>query len=373
MKKTATITFHAPHNCGSMLQSYALQKILQRMGYQNEIIDFSNEGQQYMYAFFRKPKKMRDILYNAAKLFYYRKFRTHYKDYEHFLSNYLDLTEESYSNASQLEVLEEKYDAFLTGSDQVWNTATTDFDDAYFLSFVKNKKKIAYATSFGTTRIVETMEGYARYKEYMEDLDYISIRENNGARWIEEMIGRKPEVLLDPTMVLKKEDYVDLLRQVQNPKEKYIFYYAFHYSDEVNTTVKRISEELGMPVYILDAKSWVKIAKKYGFKLTKNSGPIAFLNYLFHAELVLTTSFHGTVFSILGKKKFWFIDSTMHNESDDRTQTILDMLDLSHRMKAGKDITKERVLEEIDYTQADLLLEEKRKASLNFLKMALAE
>lgn len=80
-----------------------------------------------------------------------------------------------------------------------------------------------------------------------------------------------------------------------------------------------------MSVYILDTKNWVKSGKKYGFIITQHSGPKVFIKYLFGAELVLTTSFYGTVFSIIEKKKFWFIDSDMHNSDDDRAETLLSM------------------------------------------------
>ena len=87
-------------------------------------------------------------------------------------------------------------------------------------------------------------------------------------------------------MFLSKEEYLDLAKSDKLIKGKYIFYYAFNYSDSVNEIVKKISEKLKMPVYILDVKSWVKKAKKYGFILSEGSGPITFLNLLMNAELV---------------------------------------------------------------------------------------
>lgn len=369
--KTGTITFHAANNCGSMLQSYALQQSLFKLGYENEIIDFSNKEQHHMYALLRKPTNMHDLIYDIATLAYYKKFKCHYDDYKYFLKTYLKLSKEEYHTAKELEKTEDFYDVFITGSDQVWNTCCPDADDAYYLNFVSNKPKIAYAPSFGATNIQQSAQNPEKYKKYLSEIKSISIRENNGAKWIKEMTGRDVPVLLDPTLLLTKNEYCELLDGVEAPKGKFIFYYAFNYSDEVNKTVKKISERLNMPVYILDAKNWVKKAKKYGFKLTKNSGPLTFLKLMFDAELVLTTSFHGTVFSIIGHKKFWFVNSSMHNDLDDRAGTILNMFGLSERMLNGEELLKQDIMKELNYDVTDEVLAKERLKSYNYLQDSL--
>lgn len=370
--KIGIITFHASNNCGSMLQSYALQQTLNKMEYKNEIIDFSNEAQQHMYALLRRPQNFHDVLYNAATLAYYKLFKRHFNDYKSFIKEFLTLGYKSYSYNKELEELNSVYDVFITGSDQVWNPSCPDADDAYYLNFVEGKKKIAYAPSFGATSIVDKVENSQKYKKYIDDFDAVSIRENNGAKWIKELTGREVPVLVDPTLLLSKDEYEALAEGVEIPQEKYIFYYAFKYSDEVNKVVKTISEEYDMPVYILDAKNWVKKAKQYGFKVTKGSGPKTFIKFLFGAELVLTTSFHGTVFSIIGNKKFWFIDSSMHNADDDRAQTLLDMFGLTCRMKTGDKILEDDIMKPVDYTDVDKKMKDRKEQACDFLKKALS-
>ena len=374
--KTGIITFHSANNCGSMLQSYALQQQLDRLGFDNEIIDFANAAQKHMYALLRKPKNSHDVKYDLAALAYYSRFRTHYYDYRKFLSEKLRLSSNSYENSNELAETNQLYGAFVAGSDQVWNICCTDADDAYFLNFVDDEKiKIAYAPSFGSTKISDHPEKMDKYTKYLNRFDFLSIRENNGAAWIKEMTGRTAPVLIDPTMFLSKSDYMVLADEEKPIDEKYIFYYAFNYADSVNEVVKKISESLHMPVYVMDAKGWVKNCKKFNFRLTKNSGPITFLNMLLNAELVLTTSFHGTVFSIIGEKKFCFLNSSMHNDRDDRTSTLLTMFNLMDHFVDCSTIENNEnfnriICDEWDFNDAKSLLDAQRKKAVNYLSDA---
>lgn len=370
--KIGIITFHASNNCGSMLQAYGLQKTLDSLGYANEIINFSNRSQRHMYALLRKPGNIHDTLYDLAVLRYFKIFKAHYYDYKQFLKNHLRLGVKEYYRQEEMVETNFEYDLFIAGSDQVWNILCPDADDAYYLNFVyDSKKKIAYAPSFGATSIKESSKHVDRYKDFLVCFDHISIRENNGAKWIKELIGKDVPVLLDPTMLLEKIDYLNLLKEEKKLEEKYIFYYAFNYSDEVNFIVQTIGNKLNLPIYILDVKNWVKKGRKYGFILSKQSGPITFLNLLLNAELVLTTSFHGSVFSILGEKKFWFIDSSMHNKNDDRAETLLNMFGLENRfMKKCQEIDKmnaSEIMQDWDYEGVLNILQYQRNKAKIFL------
>ncbi|BCJ96733.1 hypothetical protein acsn021_43020 [Anaerocolumna cellulosilytica] len=369
--KIGIITFHESNNCGSMLQSYALQKTLERMGYKNEIINFSNNEQQHMYALFRKPRSLKDIALNMVTLLFYPRFKCHYEDYKSFLRKWLVLGKTRYTDNLQLMDNPGDYDAYITGSDQVWNTTCPDGDDAYYLNFVSDKLKIAYAPSFGATYLTEEEKEPETYIKYLKDFDYMSIREDNGAKWIYEMTGQTVPVLLDPTMLLGSNEYAKMAAKETAVKGKYIFYYAFRYSEEVNRVVRAISKQLNMPVYIIDAKSWVKKGARFGFRLTKKSGPLVFLKMIAEAQLVLTTSFHGTAFSIINHKKFWFIDSSMHNANDDRAITILNMFGLKERMVTGDELLIKDVMSGITFTYADQQLKRMQTKSINFLQESL--
>lgn len=372
--KVGIMTFQGSNNCGSMLQGYALTKKINCLkGVEGEIINFSNLEQQDMYALFRKMDSLTDIGINIFTILLYKKFSTHFRDYKEFLKNELKTSDKLISKTEDLKLITNNYDAFIAGSDQVWNINCKDFDDAYYLSFVGNdKKKIAYAPSFGSTNMAKL--NIRKYNDYMRSFDAISIRENNGSKWIKELTGREAPVLLDPTFLLTKEEWLKLSDKMEYKiKGEYIFYYAFSYSDEVNKVVKKFSKETGLPVIIMDAKSWVKKGAKYGFKLSERSGPLAFLNLMKNAKYIFTTSFHGTVFSILFEKNFWYIDSAMHNSDDDRAETILEKFGLMERIKKSEKMMSTPINTPIDYTIAIERLNIEREKSMNYLKSNLIE
>src|SRR5690606_17878651 len=138
---------HASYNCGSMLQAFALQKIIARdCGYENELINFSNQGQKEMYALFNKVRTPRNLLGNLIRLMFYPLLTKSKNDFEAFIRDYLEVAEKRYTKTEELKEIDGQYEYYICGSDQVWNTKAKDFDDAYFLSFVTKGKKIAYAT-----------------------------------------------------------------------------------------------------------------------------------------------------------------------------------------------------------------------------------
>ncbi len=150
MKKVGIITFHASHNYGSMLQAYALQQVVLSMGYDCAIINFRNIAQKEMY----KPIFMRGTLYGKCVRFiiqapYALGILKKYRLFEKFLKEDLILSSKEYNTLKDLENAEFKYDYYISGSDQIWNVESWDFSYAYFLTFVKSGKRIAYAPSMG--------------------------------------------------------------------------------------------------------------------------------------------------------------------------------------------------------------------------------
>lgn len=375
--KIGIMTFHASNNCGSMLQAYALQKTLEnKFKAEVEIINFSNENQRDMYALFRKIDSFKDLRLNIVTGLFYTRFKTHYEDYREFLKDYLKLSKGDYHTSDELKEIVQQYDILITGSDQVWNILCRDADDAYYLNFAQNVKKIAYAPSFGATNILKVAKNVEKYKNYLEDFSALSCRENNGSKWIEELVGKEVPVLVDPTLLLDSEQWNCL---IQNEEESvledgnYIFYYAFNYSEEVNKQVKMISEQLHMPVYILDVKSWIKKAAKFGFKVTRHSGPLEFLRLIKNAALVVTTSFHGTVFSLIYHKKFWFIDSKMHNKDDDRAYTLLHAVKMDDRMVKREEMGQVEVMQEVNYEEYENKIKQMKDKAINYLEEAIKD
>lgn len=366
------ITFHASHNCGSILQAYALQTTIKnQLGLDSEIIDFSNQGQRNYYAVYVPNDSIKHIAKNMLTLFIAGRVRQEHIEYEKYIKENLILTEQKYFSASELTSLTGRYDCLICGSDQVWNVTCVDADDAYFLSFASKIKKIAYATSLGAKNINKYASDKSKYYNYLKDFSAISVREKNGQTWIQELMGNQgPEinVTLDPTLLLDSEQWNTKVPGRIIPG-KYIFYYAFNYTNEVNQSVKFISNKYNMPVYMFDVKSWgVKGNFRYGFKLADQYGPAAFLSLIKNAEMVLTTSFHGTVFSTIFEKNFWYLNSSMHSKDDDRACYLLAQLGLENRLIDISDVKNITLTISPDYTESHKLISALKKHSIDYLK-----
>lgn len=378
--KIGTITFQASHNCGSLLQAYALQQTLFSMGYENEIINFSNKGSREMYAILPHLHPFKRGIRGRLKslmssLFYYKILKNQSTDYETFIEKYLRLSPKEYRSDEELKNENFDYSHYIAGSDQVWNICCYDADTAYYLDFVKHGKKIAYAVSTGATQIAEKATNVNLYKNLIQQFDFLSVREKNAVIQFQKLTNRNDiELLIDPTLLFNQTDWeqhFDLSKPII--KGKYIFYYAFHYAPSVNKVVMEISKRLNMPVYIIEARAWgPRECNKIGLNLCKNSGPNAFLNLMKYASLSLTTSFHGTVFSVIFRKNFWFIDSDMHNPMDDRAATLVEQIGLPDRLVTGNELLKKNIIQMPDYSHTQEKIMQLQSKAKSFLIQALS-
>ena len=147
--KVGIITFHNSYNCGSMLESYAIYKYIEREGISCEIINYSNDGQKELYKIMKKNDSLKNVIRNCILFPHKNKLEFSNEKYEKFKRDNFKLSKE-YKKWSEIE---DYYDVVVAGSDQIWNITIKDYDDAYFLNWVKNAKKIAYAPSFGARKI----------------------------------------------------------------------------------------------------------------------------------------------------------------------------------------------------------------------------
>lgn len=370
--KIGILTFHDSHNCGSMLQAFALQKILSdKYGCDVEIIDFSNKAQQNMYAPIPKPHNWKQVIKAMIWLTNYRQLKKQYIGYIEFQKKYFILSEVEYETLDELKTIEGKYDKLITGSDQVWNIMCTDADDAYYLNFVENAKKYAYAVSFGAHNVFKLCQT-DYYKNLIESMDYVSVRENNAQKWIKQAIGQTVPICLDPTMLLSEKQwtkYIDI-GEKSVIKGKYIFYYCFGISQPIARFLRKISKKTGLPVYFFEAKEWtLKCCWVNGIKLVKEYGPDVFLNVMKHAKIVITTSFHGTAFSTIFQKNFWYIDDGNNDpEKDDRALSFLRQLKLMSRYLTTEELLEQNLYEHPNYVVVEEALSDLKKESLQFIE-----
>lgn len=361
--KTATITFHASHNYGSNLQAYALQRTLISLKYENVIINLRTDRQKDLYTVFTKRRGLRYFIKNLSHLFYYFPLRKAYVRFEDFINNKLLLTEE-FRTEEELENAEFDYDAYISGSDQIWNPVPADFDWSFYLSFVKKRKKISYATSFGQLAAVGNVEIQKRIISYLKDYDSISVREKRAADNVLKLIGEAPPIVLDPTLLLSKDSWLDLIKEKKRIIGKdYIFFYTLFADPKRMAIVKKMSKLLNLPVVVSNFSNQYDVINP--FIKRYDSGPLEFLTLIRDAKLVIVSSFHGTVFSILFNKPFFAIDGL----SDARIGTLLQLTGLENR-----EITLSNVEQQsenafnIDFKDSNRIIEAARKPSIEFLK-----
>ena len=314
MKKTVgIITFHASHNYGSMLQAYALQQVILSLGFECEIINFRTLRQKTFY----KPIWERGNIFGKFKRLllyapFHNKLLKKHQLFEEFLQTEFRLSKKEYATLPELEQANLRYDYYISGSDQIWNTHCFDFDWAYFLPFVENGERIAYAPSMGPHPHKAVSESHAiKIKELLSPYKVISVREKETAERIKHFTGKDYPVMLDPTLLLTSADWSEIINEQPLIKGKYIFLYTPWFDEATFKTAQSLSQQLGLPIVVSQLyngwkrNKWIVYPE---FRLYLATGPKEFLNLCKYATCIIGASFHLVVFSILLKVPFYTIN-----------------------------------------------------------------
>ena len=350
--KIGILTFQASHNCGSMLQAYALREVIARKYNADvEIINYSNYVSRCIYGYLDTRPKRSSIERNMATFTHLKTVTESRKWYKAFSENYLVKSKEYCQNPKDLRKISAQYDMIIAGGDQIWNVRCQDAGKEFFLNFTDDVRKVAYSPSLGGSNILKHADNLELYKQYLLDFDHLSVREPNGQKWLQELTGIEVPIICDPTMLLTAEEWCRWL-PVPEIEGKFIFNYAFYHNrPETNAILQKISEKTGMPIYVIDYKSYdyYKLSR-YGIKRCSMSGPLAFLGLMKNASLVLTQSFHGTLFSSLFNRNFWSYNwKEAHNPDDDRAMAILEQLGLEDRYKMIDELLDIDLFTPVDY------------------------
>lgn len=318
--KIGILTMHRVKNYGSILQTYALQKKLNEIGVDNEIIDYLYPSKQNK-TFKQKLQYIKHIILDVIYGFPNKKKK---KRFEKFYKDNLKVSHIVYDRKSIFEN-PPVFDLYLLGSDQVWNPTFIKDDTAFLLSFVPNDKtRAAYASSFAMPEIPK--EYVDLYKKELTKFQNISVREKSGISIIKKLTKKNAQFVCDPTMLLDKNEWGKL---AENSKicinEKYILVYALSYMynpfPKIYNIIDSISEKFNnIKVIYLDGSKHDLLRKNS--KVIKNAGPNEFLYLFKNAEFVITTSFHGTAFSIIFGKPFYSVVKRI-NSKDDRMPSLL--------------------------------------------------
>ena len=363
------ITFHASHNYGSMLQAYALQVVLGKMGHQVETINLRHDSQRKMYAHPLDIKRRglirvcHDIIISPfVTLMAIRKWRK----YENFLYNNLQLSREYYC-LQDLEKANLNYDLLIVGSDQIWNTHCKDFNLAYFGNFIgEDARKISYAPSMGTNPEVNVDKSIV--EKYCKGFAAISVREERTKLFLQNCgISQDIKITLDPTLLLDDADYQSLSQTPALIRDRYVFFYDPFIKPNNLKIASNIAQEMGLPV-VCDRYYYKNHRKSlFNIKFYTNVGPSEFLNLTKNATIICGRSFHSIVFAILMKKDFLAIDG----DKDSRMANLLKSLGLEHRiirLDCPENYPKDHIE---NWDEIHSRLTELRHDSLNWLSAAI--
>lgn len=347
--KIGIITLSASDNCGSLLQAYALKRLLQSYG-NVEVINFSSEHSHKLYDLpqINLKKKISFLFYSRNKK-KYTKIMQGKQSYEQFRRDYIEMdSTELFSE--DLKFIKDKYDVVVAGSDQIWNIQMFDFDKAFFCGWT-SKKKVAYAPSLGNGDIGSSP--YTKqFIQWLNEFDYLSVREEIGKKHLNNFCSKNITRVLDPTLLLGETEWKKLVGEPLI-KGRYIFYYswAYCYEDE-KKIVKNEGEKLNLPVIVFDARKWMtQDERKYGFVLSEDEGPLAFLNLIYYAEICFVESFHGMVFSYIFRKNFWLLDIYEDlTDLDDRLMEFVDLLGAEDRVLTKFNYGRKDIQKQMDYS-----------------------
>ena len=368
--KAALISFHNAYNYGACLQAYALQEAVRELAVDCEYIDYMNAERTARYSMSARLRRdlkkknlkgaVKDVLGTPFILIRRRQFDRFYKKYLH-------KTPETFHSAAELAGLENRYDKFISGSDQIWNAEHNGQDAAFMLGFVHDRhKKVSYASSFGMDTIPSELRSW--YAEHLKGIGYLSTREQAGVNIIQNLLGRHAHLVLDPVFLLDASVW---RRLIPNTKigEHYTFYYLnapFNLSD-----IERVTGYQDQSRRILSTSVKPQDFIKRGQKITVSMGPEEFLQSIDQADLVVTTSFHCLAFALLFHKKFVAILSGDAGR-DERLLNLIKITGLEKRIFTPQ-MTKEDVDQPIDYLEVEKRLDAFRNYSANYLKAALYE
>lgn len=368
MKKIGIMTWFSYYNYGSALQVTALNSKIKELGYKTEIINYIPHGQV------RTLDDGKILKYCIKKLISKIKNRNlndiEDKDrdlkFKNFLDRNLSFTDLC-ETKSDLFKLNDKLDAFVCGSDQIW--APIRFNPKYFLDFVSDdRKKIAYAPSIGLEKIEDKFIE-KRMANLIEKFDYLSVREHQGKKLIKEICGKEAKVVLDPTLLLSKEEWGNFEKPYKS-NDKYILCYFLGDNDKNWNHVKEVAKRERLKIKIIPVfnKDY-----KRGYEVCDAVGPGEFLTLLKNAELICTDSFHGTIFSINYEKNFYVYERFRSNDKisqNSRINNILNLLNLNNRLITINNKSNINTMK-IDYEEAINKLKFLRKESLEFLDSSL--
>jgi hypothetical protein len=363
--KIKTITCHEVYNHGASLQEYALLKYLKILGHEAEAINYKPDylSQHFKLWLIDNPKWGTNIIFKIAylglKLPGRLKALKRKKSFDAFSQKFITTYAGLYESNEELKANLPPADAFICGSDQIWNSFFQNGKDpAFYLDFVPDDKlKISYAASFAIDEIDEDLKPFV--KEKVHRINHISVRETSGKRILSELGIDKVTQVLDPVFLLPASHWRETF--VEEIPNDFIFIYDFDSNPIIKKLAKKMAKEKHLKIFTVNQN--IDYADRNYFL----EGPDKFLSLMYYAQFIITNSFHSVAFSLIFEKQFVVVNRI--EKINTRMRDLLALLELSHLL-----ITDENQFNKfdlIDYQKLDKIKETAIIKSKEFLNKAL--
>lgn len=356
MKKIALITIHVGANFGSVLQTVASVKLLEKLGFKCDVVNYiPSRITLFGYLFARKSFYgfLRNLFFLPIKII---------NDYvyQHYLQNHVRLTRAIYNNDVFNKCLPE-FDYYITGSDQVWNSFHNEGLDLhyYWQGLPDTAQRISFASSFGVSDLSDTE--FCKVKSFLKLYKAISVRERSAVSLINKM-GYDATELMDPIFSLSCEEWSKYMSKRLVVEDYVLVYTPYNVvdSDVIYESAANLASIKGLRTV---AFSW-DFRRNNKVDITMRfCSPGDFISLVYYAKYVITNSFHGTAFSINFNKQFW---TYMPSQFTTRLYSVLNLVNLEQRIKKCV-VTNKDLDDYIDYDTVNIILQKERDRTKNFL------
>ena len=373
MKKIAILTlYYHNYNYGGILQAYALQKVIEKMGFSSEQISYKLDSG------YRDIKHFKLKVRNYVLHLYY-----FFKDHEWMIKyNTLKKEFDSFATliphtrlvtASNISKIVDQFDVFICGSDQIWNPI--GWQPTLFLNFVPNNKvKISYAASIARDKL--SKDQYDFIRKYVKDFDAISVREKNSAEMLNQMYpDLNIQDMPDPVFLLDECEWEKIIQRSNNSKPFILAYFLGNENDNREKALE-FAKKIGVKIYFVAYLDYSqsKWDKKHAEENTPPLGVKDFLNNIANASLVLTDSFHASLFSAIYRTPFYVMPR--FNDGDNismnsRILNLIEELNLPNRYTNTLSIYYEWSKDELNNITHNL--KRLRKKGTDFLKQSILQ
>lgn len=354
--KIGIITFHRAHNYGAVLQCYALSRILKNMGHHVEVVDYYPNYLHNQYNLL--PSIQVGLILWIKHLIRLIPILGIKLRRMHLFNSFIASLPLSIHQYDEKDCSINGYDVLVFGSDQIWNPLLSNGVDKIFSGFFQHNGTLFVSYAASTSPKICTDEYKPYFRQVLQSFDSVSVREKSLADYLNGIHIDSAITVVDPVLLLSKEEWASI--SIKPVEENYLLIYTVPQSHLVRKHAEYVAKAYGLQIIEITPAA----KKVYGKEYRQVVGPLQFLGYFQYASYIVTTSFHGTAFSIKFEKQFSNIQ--LGTPVDDRAHNLLELVGLEKRAVSDKSIYQEMKL--IDYSEVKVKLGQNIDKSISYIK-----